>query len=193
MIGELPQALRVGNEMYPINSDFRTALVIFEAFNDPDLELADKAYVCINCLYCDPESIPRELTEEAYKQAVWFLDGGDIPHGSSNIKTYDWQQDEALIFSAVNSVAKRELRDPETYTHWWTFLGYFMEIGESLLSAIIHIRKKQAKGKPLAKHELEFLSENRNLVVLRQRMSAEEQAEYEAEEAFVNSLFKKGG
>lgn len=190
MIGELPQALEVGGVMYPINSDYRYALLIFEAFNDPELEIEDKAAACISCLYCQPESIPPELIEEAYEQAVWFLDGGDIPHGTSKVKTYDWKQDEALIFSAVNNVAKREVREPGVYTHWWTFLGYFMEIGEGILSTVIHIRKKQAKGKPLEKYEQEYLSENRSLVELKKRLTEEEQAEYDAEEAFVDSLFK---
>ncbi|WP_303820967.1 Gp15 family bacteriophage protein [Ruminococcus flavefaciens] len=190
MIGELPQALEIGGVMYPINSDYRYALLIFEAYGDPELDAGDKAAVCVNCLFRQPESIPPELIEEAYEQAVWFLDGGDMPHGTSKVKTYDWQQDESLIFSAVNNVAKREVREPGVYTHWWTFLGYFMEIGEGILSTVIHIRKKQAKGKPLEKYEQEYLAENRSLVELKKRLSDEEQAEYDAEEAFVDSLFK---
>lgn len=173
MIGLLPKSLEINGTEYRIRSDFRVALLIFEAFNDSELNDCEKVQICLECLY---EEIPED-TENAYKKAVWFLDGGDIPKSKPlRRKTFDWKQDESLIFSAVNKSAGFETRSAD-YIHWWTFLGYFSEIGESLFSQVLNIRTKKAKGKKLEKWELEFFSEHRDLINIRQTYSAEEQAE----------------
>lgn len=173
MIGLLPKSLEINGTEYRIRSDFRVALLIFEAFNDSELNDYEKMCVCLECLY---EAIPED-TENAYKKAVWFLDGGDIPKSKPlRRKTFDWKQDESLIFSAVNKSAGFETRSAD-YIHWWTFLGYFSEIGDGLFSQVLNIRTKKAKGKKLEKWELEFFNEHRELIEIKQVYSAEEQAE----------------
>lgn len=82
MIGILPKSLEIGKNQHSIRSDFRVALLIFEAFNDTDLSDSEKAEVCLKCLY---KEIPPDL-ETAYKQATWFLDGGNIPKSRQNRK-----------------------------------------------------------------------------------------------------------
>ena len=120
--------------------------------------------------------------------AVWFLDGGMV-HEDSNYnkskKIIDWEQDEQMIFSAVNKVAGKETRAVE-YIHWWTFLGYFNEVGEGLLSTVISIRQKKNKGKKLEKYEQDFYRENKSLIDIKTRLSAEEQAEKERLEKLLN-------
>ena len=86
----------------------------------------------------------------------------------------DWEQDEQLIFSAVNDIARVETRI-QPYIHWWTFLGYFNEIKEGLFSSVIMIRQKRAKGKTLDKSEREFYRENKELIDLKQKYTPEEQ------------------
>ena len=61
--------------------------------------------------------------------------------------------------------------------HWWTFLGYFSEIGEGLFSQVINIRTKKSKGKKLEKWEREFYNEHKEMIDLKRVISAEEQAE----------------
>lgn len=173
MIGILPKSLEIGGIEYKIRSDFRVALLIFEAFNDSELNDMEKIQVCIECLY---ETIPSD-TENAYKKAIWFLDGGNIPKSHRNHKkVFDWKQDESIIFSAINKSAGFETRSAE-YIHWWTFLGYFSEIGEGLFSQIVNIRTKKAKGKKLEKWEREFYNEHRELIDIKQHYNSEEQAE----------------
>ena len=55
----------------------------------------------------------------------------------------------------------------------------FSEIGDGLFSQVLNIRSKKAKGKKLEKWELEFFSEHRELIELKQVYSVEEQAEIE--------------
>ncbi|MBR2731397.1 MAG: hypothetical protein IKD72_05365, partial [Clostridia bacterium] len=37
MIGALPETVTVGGVDYPVNTDFRVALIIMDAMDDPDL------------------------------------------------------------------------------------------------------------------------------------------------------------
>ena len=175
MIGQLPKALQVGEKSFPIRSDYRVALLIFEAFDDPDLNDMEKMLVCLNCLY---DTLPDDITA-AYERAVWFLDGGDtVQNKQYSRKIIDWKQDESMLFAAVNLVAGTETRAAE-YLHWWTFLGYFSCISDCLYSNVLSIRAKRAKGKKLEKYEQEFLKENKEIIELTQRHSAEELAEIE--------------
>lgn len=189
MIGYLPKELNINGTERAIWSDFRTALLIFQGCADPEMDEQEKANLIIECLYQDPDSIPVEDYQEANDKAVWFLEGGSIQDDNSNHqqakKVLDWEQDEKMIFSAVNKVANYETRAVE-YLHWWTFLGYFNEIGEGLFSTVINIRQKLNKHKKLEKYEQEFYRENKALIDIKVKLSAEEQAEID----YYNELLK---
>ena len=177
MIGQLPKLLNVGGVEYSIRTDYRTVLLIFEAYGDPELTLQEKTVVMLQCLYDDFGSIPETDYEEAIDRAVWFMDGGkDLDDIKDTKKVIDWAQDEQLIFPAVNKVAGYETRSVE-YLHWWTFLGFFNEIGEGLFSTVISIRQKKNKGKKLEKYEQDFYRENKKLIDLAVRYTKEEQEE----------------
>ncbi|MDF2537996.1 MAG: putative phage protein [Herbinix sp.] len=182
MIGCLPKQLNINNIERAIRSDFRVALLIFQAYNDLELSDQEKGIVMLDCIYEDFDSIPFEDYHEAQEKALWFLDGGGEPDENTNHqqakKVMDWEQDEQLIFSAVNKVAGYETRSVE-YLHWWTFLGYFNEIGEGLFSTVINIRQKKNKGKKLEKYEQEFYRENKKLIDIKVKLTPEEQAEKE--------------
>ena len=182
MIGALPTTLCVGGEKRRIRSDFRVALLILEACADPDLNEREKACVCVECLYED--EIPPQLYDEALKRASWFIDGGNSVHSHVNVRVMDWVQDEAIIFPAINKVAGKETR-AESYIHWWTFLGWFMEIGEGSFSTTVSIRYKLAKHKPLEKWERDYLRDNEERVKLKTHYSEAETAERER----INSIF----
>ena len=173
MIG-LPTSLNVAGEEYPIRTDYRVILTIFAAFNDPNLNDREKFTICLNCLY---KVIPDDC-EEAMKQAMWFIDGAELPGNGSSARLMDWEQDEGMIFAAVNRVAGKEIRAVE-YLHWWTFLGFFYEIGEGRFATVVGIRSKMAKGKQLTKEERELLRDSGDTIKLKTRYSDEEIEEQE--------------
>ena len=173
MIG-LPMSLNVAGEEYPIRTDYRVILTIFAAFNDPNLNDREKITICLNCLY---KVIPDDC-EEAMKQAMWFIDGAELPGNGSSARLMDWEQDEGMIFAAVNRVAGKEIRAVE-YLHWWTFLGFFYEIGEGRFATVVGIRSKMAKGKQLTKEERELLRDSGDTIKLKTRYSDEEIEEQE--------------
>ena len=192
MIGALPETLTVGGVDYPIRTDYRNVLQVFEAFQDPELTQEEKWIVAIYLLFenfsCDDDVLEAAQDGfdlgEAMKQISWFISAGQPEKQVLEQPTYNWTQDEQMIFSAVNKVAGRETRELE-YLHWWTFLGYFNEVGEGTFSFIVGIRNKLNKGKKLEKHEKEFLSHNKELVLMKKPLTKEEQ---EREDAYKSLL-----
>lgn len=173
MIGDLPKALTVHGREYGINTDYRDVLTILEAFDDPNLQDDEKAGICLMILYEDYRQIPPEDYTEAYEKAVKFIDYGQSPKKGQGRKLMDWEQDETIIFPAINKVAGREVREAE-YIHWWTFLGYYMEIADGIFSRVVSIRAKKQKGKKLEKWETEFYQANMDLINIKPKLSDEE-------------------
>lgn len=185
MIGDLPKSLNVGGIDYDIRTDYRVALTIFQAYGDPELTRVEQMAVCLQSLF---EVVPGDITE-ALEKASWFLDGGDkVKLKELPVKTLDWEQDEGLIFPEVNKVAGYETRDPEQYLHWWTFLGYFSTIGDGMFAQILNIRQKRARGKSLEKWEKELFNTHKEMIIIHEKLTAEEQAELDEEQAFIDSL-----
>lgn len=195
MIGALPEVLTVGGEEYPIRTDYRNVLQVFEAFQDPELTQEEKCIVAIYLLFenfsCDDDVLEAAQDGfdlgEAMKQISWFISAGQPEKQVLEQPTYNWTQDEQMIFSAVNKVAGRETRELE-YLHWWTFLGYFNEVGEGTFSFIVGIRHKLNKGKKLEKHEKEFLSHNKELVLMKKPLTKEEQEQEDAYNALLDEV-----
>lgn len=183
MIGVLPTSLEINGVSYPINSDFRIVLRIFQAIADEELSNAEKAYITVKLLYkCN---IPMELFAEAVERAYWFCDGGDMPKSeASRVKTFDWERDESILFPSINKTLGYEVRSCP-YLHWWTFLGTFGEISDGLFSQVMNIRNKIAQGKKPEKWEKEFIKRSKALFDL---SSKEEQEAVRETEEFLKTL-----
>lgn len=173
---ELPTALRVGETDWKIRTDFRAVLDVLKYFSDPEYETDERWEICLDILYEDYANMPIQLKQEAAKQAVEFIDMGIKDDGRRKHHTMDWDQDAAVIIPSVNRVIGCEIR-AVPYMHWWTFLGAYMEIGESLFSQIVCIRQKKAKHKKLEKWEREFYQENKGMIDLQKKYTDEEKAE----------------
>lgn len=182
----LPTSLTIGGVGYEIKTDFRDVLRVLRCFSDPDLEEDEKWLVCMQLLFLEPGLIPWDRQEEAAEQVSTFIDMGIKENGNrKKPSTMDWDFDAPIIIPAVNRVLGCEIRSVP-YIHWWTFLGAYMEIGESLFSAVINVRSKKLSGKKLEQSEREFYKENKNLIVLPQKHSAEEKERLEK----IRALFR---
>nr|DAH40228.1 MAG TPA: hypothetical protein [Bacteriophage sp.] len=177
MIGyELPKTINIEGVDYDIRTDFRAILDILIFCDDPDLEPYERQEVMYEILYIDYEKIPVHCYQEACQKALEFIDGGLDDKKKQQKKVLDWKQDAALIMPAVNKIAGKELRT-ESYIHWWTFLGYFMEIEDGLFSQVLSIRQRKAKHKKLEKWERDFERENADLVRIHTTQSEEQKRE----------------
>lgn len=147
------------------SGDYRMVLDCFKVLEDMELTKQERLVTCLIIFYDGMETIEDlgQLPDmaKAVKAMYEFFNCGqsESPGIHSSYKLVDWESDESLIVSAVNKVAQKEVR-AESYIHWWTFMGYYMAVGDSPLSNIVSMRNKIVKGKKLEKHEREFRSEN---------------------------------
>lgn len=164
---ELPISVIAEDKEYNIRNkgDYRMVLDCFEALDDQELTPQERLYCGLIIFYEDFNDIDDLFECECLDKLVDgmfdFFNVGEVPdpRSSNKPKLVDWKEDSVLIISAVNNVAGRELR-AEQYVHWWTFIGYYMAIGECSLSTVVGIRDKIAKGKKLEKYELQFRRDN---------------------------------
>lgn len=166
---ELPITVEVAGKSYKIRNgaDYRTIIGVISLCEDPELTKEERTVSALIVFYEDINELEDifevfgENTKDAMDAMLKFIsyDYDDDLASSAKVKLIDWVQDENLIIAGINSVAKTEVRALE-YLHWWTFLSYYMSIGESALSTVVSIRNKIAKGKKLEKYEKEFRREN---------------------------------
>jgi hypothetical protein len=169
---ELPTVVEIGDQSYPIRTDFRVVLEIFTMLDDPDLNDADKTEALLRVFY-----VNQPPDAEAALQA--FTDFVDPRHGSQGKKSsgrlIDWQQDFDLMVAPINHILGFECRAAE-YLHWRTFLSAYLEIPpESVFARVLRIREKLRTGKKLEKNERSWYNKNRDLVHLKPKFSTEEQ------------------
>ena len=166
---ELPISISINGKDYPIRNkgDYRTIEDCFIALNDTELTYEYRIATCLvifyeqfTCIDDINDEFNTETLSLAVKEMFNFFNCGSENIGSKKpYKLIDWQKDEQLVVSSINAVAYQEIRSVP-YLHWWTFMGYFMNIGDCLLSNIVNIREKIVKGKKLEKHERQFMMEN---------------------------------
>ena len=181
----LQTSVQIGQASFNITNkgDFRMVLDCFEALNDTELSASEQTYAALIIFYEDINSLEdiaqyQDILDLLQKEMVKFLNGGEeeIPSNTNNYRLIDWKKDSNLICSAVNNVAKTEIRALE-YLHWWTFLGYYTAVGECPLSVIVGIRYKIAHNEKLEKHEKKFRQENPGYFDIDMRTASQREAD----------------
>lgn len=168
----LPVNLEVGGKEYAINADYRDILNIISRLNGGENEFV-KVYVCLALFYPQFEEMPESNYQEAIEKLLWFIACGEEQEDKKRPKLIDWEQDYQMIAADIIKVAGHDVRS-DSFCHWWTFVSYFMGIGEGQLSAVVSIRDKLRKHKKLEKWEKEFYNQNRSKVDLKRHYTEEE-------------------
>lgn len=176
-----PKEVNIGCRSYKIRAecDYRIVLDCISALNDPDL--SDDLKVGASMFIFYDEEIDANHADGASKamfdiiSGIWGVER-DIARsgGTAHRRIMDWEYDFGLIAPPVSRVLGYDIRDPEKYTHWFSFLSAYSEIGECTFSTVVSIRSKKIRGKPLDKFDLEFYRQNRDIVDLPVRLSIEE-------------------
>lgn len=166
---EIPTSIQIDDKEYHIrdDGDFRMVLDCFSVLQDSELPQKERIITSVVIFY-DTFSLDnvfeildtQEKLEEAVNKMYDFFNCGQKNLGNkSSHKLLDWEQDEHLIASAINKVAGTEIRFAD-YIHWWTFMGYYMGIGEGVLSTVVSIRSKIVEGEKLEEYEKKFRRKN---------------------------------
>ncbi len=186
MIWDLPTFVEINGNKYQITNDcdYRVVLDVYNALNDESLSKEEKLLASLLIFYQDltieniedcADILP--LQEEMLK----ILSGGNNEENTQDkAPIMDWEHDFQYIAPAVSRVIGYDVRTPNKFCHWMTFVGAYMEIGECLFATIVSIRNKRTKSKKLEKWEQEFYQEHRKMVDLPRKITAEE-------EEFLNS------
>lgn len=192
---EIPTKIFIEGEEFPIrnNGDYRMVLDCFKALQDAELNPKERVFCSLLIFYENINSIADinkfPDLEVAVKEMYNFFNCGKDQSVGKRMKhrLIDWDKDSQMICSAINKVANKEVR-AEPYIHWWTFMGYYSAVGESLLSTVLSIRDKLSRGKKLEKYEREFKNENPEYFVWNARTTDDEEAD-----RLFNELWNNGG
>lgn len=144
LVDDFPDAVEVAGKIIPIDTDFKTAIRIIMAFEDPELTIVEKQAVLISNLFLEP---PSDLGQ-AIEVGVRFLNGGvdKAEDSGSNLRLYSFEKDSALIFAAFRQTHGIDLET--TKMHWWKFLSLFMDLGaETAFCNLVSLRKRVKTGK----------------------------------------------
>ena len=177
MMWNLPITVEIDGVEYAITNkcDYRMVLDVICALNDNDLTDEEKIKTALYVFYEDIK--PCQNLEKAIKEMYKIIAYGEEDDGKEENKPrlMDWEHDFPQIAPPVSRILGYDVRTADKYTHWYTFLGGYMEIGECTFQNIVSIRSKKAKGKPLENWEKEFYRENKSMVDLPLNLTNDEQ------------------
>ena len=161
---KLPTKIKVNNNIYDINYDYRTIINILLSFEDTELTKDEQMYIMLKNLY--KQDVPENDIEEALKKGIKFIDGGVVEENKANEKRiYSFKKDGNYIFSGINQTHHIDLTE-KINLHWWVFLSLFMDMSaDCTFGELIYYRKRKNENK-LTKEEKEQYRKIKKLVDL---------------------------
>lgn len=173
----LPIAVEIGDIEYPIRNkcDYRVVLDVIAALNDDELNMENRLKCALFIFYEDLTDC-KDL-ETAVREMMKIINNGEDEteqEQPQKPQIMDWQHDFKQLAPPISRVLGYSVREASRYTHWYDFIGAYMEIGECTFSNIVSIRNKKLKGKKLEAWEQEFYRENKKMVDLPQKLTDEE-------------------
>ena len=190
MIWDLPTSININDEEYKIRNkcDYRVVLDVIDVLNDKELDDESKIK-CSLFIFYEHFNKTQTLLEEnkfqeyqdtlknLFDEMIKILNLGEEVDKSEpeKPKIMDWKHDFKNVTPPINRVLGYSVRDENNYTHWYDFVGAYMEIGECYFSQIVSMRIKIKKGKKLEEQDRKFYKEHKKEIDLPTDLSLEEQ------------------
>lgn len=172
----LPISVEIDGKEYKIrnNCDYRVVLDVISALNDKEADNEEKARCALFIFFEDTEGLTDFQT--AINEMMKIINLGEEinPNEPEKPKTMDWEHDFQNVTPPISRVLGYSVRDERNYTHWWDFIGAYMEIGDCYFAQIVSIRNKRAKGKKLDEQDRQFYKEHKKDIDLSTELSEEE-------------------
>lgn len=174
---DLPLAVKVGEKEFKIREkcDYRIVLKCIKALKDVNLSEETRVKCALIIFYEDYKNITNSDIKEAIEGMLNVIGYGETHNDANKPATMDWEHDFKQIAPPISRVLGYSVRDPEKYTHYWDFIGAYLEIGDCAFATIMSIRQKRMKGKKLEKYEEEFYQENRKIIELPRILTKEDE------------------
>ena len=172
LIDELPKTVTVDGEEYPIEWNFRAAILFELLMDDPDYSAPEKIEQALLLFY--PKEIPVNIDTAVDEVIKFYLCGEDLSKEQEtggwrrkrSRKNYSFEQDAAYIYAAFLSEYGIDLNSVEGL-HWWKFSALFSALGENhKISQIMYYRDVSLKGK--SGSEKKFLTEMKRKYALKE-------------------------
>lgn len=187
---ELPTCAEINNRRYLFNSDYKAILEVLKVFSCPDLLQEEQVQIAFEMFYADYKNIPNDDIMDALEAMMLFIACNKPSKSDKKEKPLvDWEKDFNLIVRPINKILGHDLRIDDI--HWWTFMSYFMEIGESTFQTYVGIRDKKNRGKKLDKQEEEIFKRNREDILLSTPLDAATMELKESVQEEIRNLLRK--
>ena len=177
MMWSLPISVEIDGAEYAIRNkcDYRVVLDVISALNDEELEMEYRVECALFIFYEDLTGLKDIQTAIVEMMKIINLGKEETAEEEAKPKLMDWKHDFQQIAPPISRVLGYSVRDAKNYTHWYDFIGAYMEIGDCTFANIISIRNKRMKGKKLEDWEQEFYRENKKIIDLPHKLTDEEQ------------------
>lgn len=180
MLDKLPEEYKG----YPINSDFRIGIQIFQIMNDSELSEMEQFYKSCELLF-DVDGAEQPPDMQTMQDGIrWFLSGwytdNPVNDEKKDRKDMDYDIDQWRIFSAFLTQFGINLNEADM--HFWVFMGLLSTLNECAFTRVVDIRTKKIdpKMKPSDKAEFKKVKERYALEEVEEQMTPQEKADYDA-------------
>lgn len=174
---DLPKTVEINGKILKIRNDcdYRVVLDVISALNDDELDDNSKIQCALFIFYENIEEITD--LQVAIDEMMKIINCGEEQDENEQPKpkTMDWKHDFNNIAPPISRVLGYSVRDSKNYTHWYDFIGAYMEIGDCYFAQVVSIRNKRLKGKKLDESDREFYREHKKDIDLPIKLSKEEQ------------------
>lgn len=168
---------------YPINSDFRIGVQIFQVFNDTELSEVEQTYKACDLLFGTEttEKLPGiHIMQEGMQWFLfgWYMDN-QLENQEESKRDMDYDIDQWRIYSAF--LAQFGINLNTVDMHFWVFMGLLSTLEECAFTRVVDIRTKKIDPKmpPSDKKELRKVKERYALEKVEEKMTPREKAAYD--------------
>ena len=131
---------------YPIDSNFRTGIMISKALVDEDLSDMESFYTAADLLF--PERMPP--VEEIGKGIKWYLTEYNHDNHVDNDEKdvtpiFDYDLDQWRVYAAFKSQYGIDLNTVDM--HWFVFMGLLGNLQECTLTRVMNTRARKITSK----------------------------------------------
>lgn len=173
LIDELPSEYNG----HPIDTSFRTGIMIMQALSDAELSEDERIFAALNLLF--PERDGTFDIREALNGLDWYLKGWDNDNPDSSdkaeVKVMDFDKDQWRIYGAFRNQYNINLNIEEL--HFWEFMALLANLEECAFTRIVHVRSTDIK-KDMSTEYKDYLrkAKERYAIETAAALSREEQA-----------------
>lgn len=125
-------------EIFNVDMAFDNILLLFEMFDDEEIEDHEKVFLTFQMLIFEHEHLKFDTYEEAYELFKYLLReflyidlDNQSSDGQSKVKMYDYQKDAELIFASFFAVYNMDLAQQQGKLHWKKFQALLTHLDDN--------------------------------------------------------------